>query len=191
MNNKNIQIISFDSSKKWEGWLAKNHSASDGIWLQIFKKDSGTKTISYDEALDGALCYGWIDGQKNKHDEKSWLQKFTPRRTKSVWSKRNREHIGRLITERRMKTAGLNEVETAKKDGRWDAAYDSPKNMAIPKDFIEALSKNKKAKTFFDTLNKVNLYAIAWRLQTAKKPETREKRIKKFIEMFDRGEKLH
>lgn len=190
MNDKSIQIISFDSSKKWEGWLAKNHSASDEIWLQIFKKDSGKKTISYDEALDGALCYGWIDGQKNKYDEKSWLQKFTPRRTKSVWSKRNREHIARLIKEGRMKSAGLKQVEAAKKDGRWDAAYDSPKNMAIPKDFIEALSKNKKAKTFFDTLNKANLYAIAWRLQTAKKPETREKRMKAILLMMKEGKRF-
>ncbi len=191
MKNKNIQIISFNSSKKWEDWLAKNHSVSDGIWLQIFKKDSGKKTISNDEALDSALCYGWIDGQKNKHDERSWIQKFTPRRSKSIWSKRNKEHIARLTKENRMKLAGLKEVDAAKTDGRWDVAYDSPSNMTIPKDFIEALSKNKKAKDFFKTLNRANLYSIAWRLQTAKKPETRAKRMETILSMMAQGKKFH
>ena len=188
---KDTPIKAFSSLKAWETWLATNHAKSDSLWLRIFKKDSGKKTITYDEALDVALCYGWIDGQKNKYDTDSWLQKFTPRRAKSVWSKRNREHVARLITEKRMKPSGLNEVKAAKADGRWEQAYDSPSQMKIPEDFLQALAKNKKAEAFFKTLNKANTYAIAWRLQTAKKAETREKRMKLLLEMMSEGKKLH
>jgi uncharacterized protein YdeI (YjbR/CyaY-like superfamily) len=184
-------IKAFISGEALQAWLATNHTKSDGIWLQIFKKDSGTKTITYAEALDVALCYGWIDGQKEKYDENSWLQKFTPRRLKSVWSKRNKEHIARLIKAKKMKPAGFKEIELAKADGRWEQAYDSPSNMKVPEDFLQALAKNKKADLFFKTLNKANTYAIAWRLQTAKKPETRAKRMKVLLGMMARGEKLH
>jgi uncharacterized protein YdeI (YjbR/CyaY-like superfamily) len=171
------QPISFTSSKEWRKWLAANHAKSKGIWLRFFKKDSGEKTVTYAEALQEALCYGWIDGQANKYDARSYIQKFTPRRPKSIWSKRNTEIAERLIQEGKMKKAGMQQVELAKADGRWQQAYDSPKNMTLPEDFLQQLSKDKKAKAFFDGLNKANQYAIAWRLQTAKKPETREKRL--------------
>lgn len=188
---KGILIKSFSSARNWETWLATNHTKSDGLRIQFFKKHSGTKTITYAEALDVALCYGWIDGQAYPFDKDSWLQKFTPRRAKSMWSKRNQEHVARLIKVGKMKPAGLKVVEAAKADGRWEQAYDSPSNMKMPDDFLRALAKNKKAEAFFKTLNKTNTYAIAWRLQTAKKPETREKRMEMLLEMMAKGEKLH
>jgi uncharacterized protein YdeI (YjbR/CyaY-like superfamily) len=188
---KTVPIKSFSTTQKWHAWLLKNHASQQGIELRLFKKDSGIKSITYAEAVDEALCFGWIDGIKKKYDEKSWIQKFTPRRPKSLWSKTNRENIARLIKEKRMQPAGLKEVEAAKKDGRWEAAYDSPKNMEVPADFLKELKKNKKAYEFFKTLNKSNIYAIAWRLQTAKKPETREKRLKILIEMMKDNKKIH
>jgi uncharacterized protein YdeI (YjbR/CyaY-like superfamily) len=190
-DKNNLEIIPFKTPKEWEQWLSKNHSSSNGIWLRFFKKDSGIKTVTYKQALDEALCYGWIDGQAKSFDEKSWIQKFTPRRKKSIWSKRNIEHIERLLKLGKMRPAGLKEIESAKADGRWKQAYDSPSKMTIPDDFIKALSKNKKAKAFFETLNKTNIYSIAWRLQTAKKPETREKRMKSIVKMLARSEKFH
>jgi uncharacterized protein YdeI (YjbR/CyaY-like superfamily) len=190
-NKKDAPTESFASANAWEKWLAANHATSDGIWLRIFNKDSGKKTVTYAEALDDALCYGWIDGQKKKCDSDSWIQKFTPRKTRSIWSKRNIEHIERLTNEKRMKAAGVKAVEDAKKDGRLDAAYDSPSNSATPDDLLEHLEKNKEAKAFFDSLNKANKYAIIWRLQTAKKPETREKRMNIILQMLAKGEKFH
>lgn len=185
-------IKSFDSAKQWKKWLVEHHATGDsGIWLRIFKKNSGEATITYDEALDEALCFGWIDGQKKKYDEKSWLQKFTPRRSKSIWSKRNKTRASQLIEEKRMQPPGLKEIEAAKKDGRWSSAYDSPKNMEVPADFIKELEKNKKANEFFKTLNKANLYAIAWRLHTAKKSETRAGRMKIILEMMKNRQKLY
>jgi uncharacterized protein YdeI (YjbR/CyaY-like superfamily) len=159
--------------------------------LRIFKKDAGKKTVTHGEALDEALCFGWIDGQGKSYDDKSWLLKFTPRRPKSIWSKRNTEHVERLIKEKRMKSSGIKEVGNAKKDGRWEKAYDSSKNMEMPSDFLEALKKDREAYTFFKTLNRANTYAIAWRLQTAKKPETREKRMKAIIATLSQGRKFH
>ena len=193
MNKDNDTLIkSFSSSKKWKEWLAMNYATfNNGIWLRIFKKDSGEKTITYDEALDEALCFGWIDGQKKTYDEKSWLQKFTPRRSKSIWSKRNKARVVLLIEEKRMQPSGLKEIETAKKDGRWDKAYDSPSQMEIPSDFLAILEKDQQAYEFFKTLNKANIYAIAWRLQTAKTLETREKRMKVLLEMMKNRQKLH
>ena len=164
---------------------------SDGILLRIYKKDSGVTSVTYAEALDQALCFGWIDGQKKPRDNESWLQKFTPRRAKGVWSKRNTEHAERLIKSGAMAPAGLKEVTAAKEDGRWKAAYDSPGSATPPDDFLTALNKNKKAKAFFETLNKSNIYAIVYRLQTAKKPETRTKRMKMILAMMARGEKFH
>ncbi len=185
-------IQSFASSKQWKEWLAMNYAISNnGIWLRIFKRDSDEATITYDEALDEALCFGWIDGQKKAYDEKSWLQKFTPRRSKSIWSKRNRTRVVQLIKEKRMQPSGLKEIETAKKDGRWDKAYDSPNQMEIPADFLALLKKDQQAYEFFKTLNKANTYAIAWRLETAKKPETREKRMQILLKMMKRRQKLH
>ncbi len=190
-NNIELQIKTFSSSRKFREWLSKNYNKKEGVWLRLFKKDSGKKTFSHAEALEEALCYGWIDGQGKKYDDESWIIKFTPRREKSIWSKRNREQVDRLIKEKRMTEHGLKEVEKAKADGRWAAAYDSPKNMEVPKDFIDELKKNKKAYEFFKSLNKTNTYAIAWRLQTAKKPETRERRMKKFLDMMKRSEKFY
>ena len=184
-------MLTFASTKEFTSWMAKHHKVSAGIWLKHFKVKSGTPTITYAEALDVALCYGWIDGQKKAFDAESWLQKFTPRRPKSIWSKRNKEHVARLEKSGRMKAAGLKEVKAAKADGRWEQAYDSPRNITVPKDFLNELTKNKKAEVFFKTLNKTNIYSIAWRLQTAKKPETRSKRMKTILEMLKKGEKFH
>jgi uncharacterized protein YdeI (YjbR/CyaY-like superfamily) len=181
----------FKTSQAFETWLAKNHDISKGFWLKIFKKDSGKKTISYAEALDVALCYGWIDGQKQAFDELAYLQKFCPRIEKSIWSKINIGHVERLIKDGRMRNAGLIAVEKAKANGNWEKAYDSPSKMTIPEDFIKELSKNKKAEEFFKSLNKTNLFSIGFRLQTAKKAETREKRIKDIIDKLAKGEKFH
>ena len=191
MSGADFPTLSFDSVDKWEEYLAKNHETISGVWLKFFKKNSGVKTISYAQALDVALCYGWIDSQLKPFDDKAYLQKFSPRRTKSMWSKRNREHIARLIKEKRMQPSGMKQVIDAKKDGRWDNAYGSPSEMKIPADFLKELAKNPKAEIFFKTLNKSNTYAVAWRLHNAKKPETRQRRIKKFIEMFSKDEKLY
>jgi uncharacterized protein YdeI (YjbR/CyaY-like superfamily) len=185
------EIIAFPSAKDWEQWLARTHTGSRGVWLRFFKKGSGVASVTHAEALAAALCYGWIDGQLKKHDEESWLHKFAPRRPKSVWSKRNRELVEQLADAGKMRPAGLKEVAAAKADGRWDRAYDSPSKMTVPGDFLNALSKNKKARKFFETLNKANTYAISWRLQTAKKPETREKRMQVIIEMLTKGKQFH
>lgn len=186
-----LAIQAFASGKEFTSWLAKHHKAAAGIWIRLFKVKSELPSITYAEALDVALCYGWIDGQKKAYDTDSWLQKFTPRRPKSIWSKRNREHVDRLAKLGLMKAAGIKEVEAAKTDGRWEQAYDSPGNMNVPTDFLKELAKNKKAEAFFKTLNKTNIYSIVWRLQTAKKPETRIKRMKAILEMLKKGEKFH
>ena len=188
---ESLKILTFKSPPAFRSWLEENHAASNGIWLRVFKKDSGEKSITYGEALDQALCYGWIDGQRKAHEDRSWLQKFTPRRPKSGWSKYNTQHAERLIKSGKMTPAGLKEVEAAKADGRWKAAYDSFGNAAVTDDFLKELAKDEKAKAFFETLNKTNLYSIAYRLQTAKKPETRKKRMQVIIEMLARGEKFH
>ena len=185
------EILSFRSSSAFRKWLAANHRESDGIWLRIFKKDSQEPSVTYAEALDEALCFGWIDGQKQRHDDLSWRQRFTPRRPKSGWSKINTQHAERLIRERRMKAAGREAIDAAKKDGRWTTAYDSPSKATIPEDFLAALRKNTKAKALFESLNKANLYAIAYRLQTAKKPETRQRRLENILARLARGEAFH
>jgi uncharacterized protein YdeI (YjbR/CyaY-like superfamily) len=188
---QDLKIVSFKSAHEWERWLAKNHAASQGIWLKIYKKDSQTLSVNYPDALDGALCYGWIDGQKAAFDDKAWLQKIGPRRLKSVWSRINVGHAERLIKAGRMKPAGLEKIESAKKDGRWSKAYHPQSTATLPVDFLREVNKNGKAKVFLKTLNRVNVYAIIYRLQTAKKPETRQKRISQFVEMLSKGEKLH
>lgn len=185
------QIISFKSPSLFRKWLLKNHDTHSGFWLRIFKKSSNEKSISYQEALEEALCFGWIDSQKVKYDENSWLQKFSPRLPRSIWSKRNIKIIQNLIEQKRMHSSGLEQVEKAKADGRWDKAYESQKTAKIPEDFLVRLKKNKKAYAFFLTLNKTNLYSIFWRLQNAKKLETREKRIVSIIEMLSKGQKFH
>ena len=188
---KEIPVLLFADQQAWATWLAENHTTSTGLWLQLAKKASGLTSVSYAEALDIALCYGWIDGQKQSYDEDSWLQKFTPRGTKSIWSKINREKIAQLIERGLMQLAGLAAVESAKQDGRWDAAYDSARTMTVPDDFQAALDQSAPAAAFFATLNSANRYAVLWRIQTAKKAETRTKRIEQFIHMLENKEKLH
>ena len=182
---------SFRSAEELRVWLAKEHTRATGLLLRIYKKDSGVASVTYAEALDQALCFGWIDGKKLPLDAKSWVQKFTPRRSKSGWSKKNVAHVDRLIQAKQMTSAGLKEVEAARADGRWATAYDSPANATVPPEFVKALARNTKANQFFSTLNRANLYAIAYRLQTAKRPETKIKRIKLIVDMLARGEKFH
>jgi uncharacterized protein YdeI (YjbR/CyaY-like superfamily) len=186
-----MQTLHFKTSANFRRWLEENHAESEGIWLRIYKKDSPEKSLTYAEALDQALCYGWIDGQKKPLDKLSWLQRFTPRRPKSGWSKINTQHVERLIKAGAMTPAGMEAVEAAKADGRWESAYVSSKNASPPEDFLQELSKNKKAEAFFKTLNKANVYAIVYRLETAKKPATREKRMKMILAMMERGETFH
>jgi len=187
----NAKPLPFKSSLDFRRWLKKNHTASDGIWLRFFRKNSGVKTVTYAEALDQALCYGWIDGQAKPWDEQSWIQKFTPRRPKSNWSKRNTQHAERLIKTGAMTPHGLKVIEAAQADGRWDTAYASPREARPPADFLERLAKNKKAKAFFETLNKANIYSIVYRLETAKTAATREKRLKTIFEMMKQGQCFH
>lgn len=190
-NQPELPVIEFKTLAAWEKWLEKNHDKSPGVWMRVFKKGSGIKSIEIKDALDGALCFGWIDGQRNSLDEVSYLQKYCLRRKKSIWSKVNRENVERLIAAGKMRPAGHAQIEAAKADGRWADAYDSVKNMQVPEDFMRELRKDKKALAFFETLNSQNRYAIGFRLQTAKKAETRERRLKQFIEMMKNGEKFH
>jgi uncharacterized protein YdeI (YjbR/CyaY-like superfamily) len=188
---KKLPVVAFKLPREWRDWLARNHARSQGVWLRFFKKASGIASINYGQALDEALCHGWIDGQVKKGDDKSWLQRYTPRRRKSLWSKRNTLHASRLIKAGKMRSRGFEEINAARADGRWERAYDSQSAMRIPEDFIRKLAKDKRAKTFFGTLNKANLYAIVWRLQTAIKAETRERRMKAILQMMAKGEKFH
>ena len=188
---KDLPVLLFEQQHDWAVWLDEHHGTSPGLWLRLAKKASGLQSVSYDEALEVALCYGWIDGQKKSYDDASWLQKFTPRGPKSIWSKINRAKAEALIASGRMQPAGLKAVESAKQDGRWDAAYDSPRSATVPDDFQAALDQNAKAKAFFATLNSTNRYAILFRIQTAKKAETRAKRIQEFIRMLEQHEKLY
>jgi uncharacterized protein YdeI (YjbR/CyaY-like superfamily) len=183
-------IKTFDSPEEWREWLQNNHSTSDGIFFRLYKKGSGEKTLDYQSILDEALCFGWIDAIRKSYDEVSFLQKFTPRRPRSIWSKRNCENVERLIKGGRMASAGLSEIDRAKNDGRWDRAYDAQSDMTVPDDFLDKLKKNSKAAAFFETLNSTNRFAVAFRLHNAKRSETRAKRIDLFIEKFANGEKL-
>jgi uncharacterized protein YdeI (YjbR/CyaY-like superfamily) len=181
----------FESQQDWHAWLDENHAASRGLWLQLARKGAGTPTVSYAEALETALCYGWIDGQKQTHSTEFWLQKFTPRSAKSVWSQINREKALALVEAGKMKPAGLKEIERAKGDGRWDAAYASASKVTVPEDFQAALDANARAKAFFGTLDSRNRYGILYRVQTAKKAETRSRRIAQFVQMLERHETLY
>jgi len=185
-----LPILLFTTAHEWRTWLEKHHTSSDGVWLRFYKKGRG-ESINHTLALDEALCFGWIDSQAAKYDEDSYLQKFTPRRAKSIWSKRNIEITEKLIKEGRMTRAGQAQIDAAKADGRWQQAYDSPANMEVPKDFLDQLEQRPKAREFFATLNKTNLYSIAWRLQTAKTEATRTRRLQAILEMLDKGEKFH
>jgi uncharacterized protein YdeI (YjbR/CyaY-like superfamily) len=180
-----------EDQEAWLSWLRKNHATSSGVWLRIAKKSADVRSVSYLQAVDAALCFGWIDGQKKGDDESYWLQRFTPRSGKSIWSKINREKAIRLIALGQMNAAGIREVERAKRDGRWDRAYDSASGATIPADFQAVLNKTPRAKAFFATLDSRNRYAVLFRIQTAKKAETRAKRVKQFTEMLSQHKKIH
>jgi uncharacterized protein YdeI (YjbR/CyaY-like superfamily) len=188
---KDLPVLLFKSQKLWHDWLDKHHAQQHGVWLKLAKKSSGKQSISYAEAVEESLCYAWVDSQLQAYDTDYYLQKFTPRSPKSVWSKVNVTKVESLIKANKMQPAGLAAMEAAKQSGAWQAAYDSSSNSVVPEDFQAELDKNPKAKQYFETLNKANVYAFCWRIQTAKKPETRKARIEKFIDMLIRGEKLH
>ena len=190
-NQTEQPVIAFDSVTAFRKWLTQHHADHPGIWLKIAKKASGIPTVTYAEALDEALCFGWIDGQKKSFDTTAFLQKFTKRGKRSVWSKINVDHVVRLEKEGRMKPAGLAVVAAAKADGRWEAAYHSSRTAEMPEDFFAALEAEPDAKAFFDTLNKTQRYGFFFRITTAKKAETRSKRIADFVKMLKRGETLH
>ena len=183
-----LPTLPFESKNEFAEWLAKNHDKSAGAWLKLAKKDAEILSVTYKEAVNVALCYGWIDGQAKSFDDKFWLVKFTPRRPKSIWSQINTKRVEQLIASGEMKPSGLKAVEAAKQDGRWAAAYSSSKNIIVPEDFQSALSKNKKAKTFFESLTGSKRYSFLFRIETAKKAETRMKRILQFVEMLEKGE---
>jgi|SRR6185369_5469478 len=185
-----LPVLAFEGTAAFADWI-EQHVADAGMWLKIAKKGSGVTTISYAEGLEVALCWGWIDGKKLSYDEQYFLQKFTPRRAKSVWSKVNVEKVAALTAAGKMRPSGLAAVEAAKADGRWEQAYDGAATMEMPAEFAAALEANPRAKEFWGTLNKTNTYAFLWRIQTAKKPETRAARIEKFITMLNEGKGLH
>jgi uncharacterized protein YdeI (YjbR/CyaY-like superfamily) len=191
MKHDSYPHLEFKTPTEFEHFLKENHHKVPGIWMKIAKKGSGVITATYDESLEVALCYGWIDGQVNRLDETYYIQKWTPRTKRSSWSKRNTEIVARLIKEKRIQTAGLVQIETAKKDGRWNAAYGGAKDVVIPEDFLKKLKQDKKAYEFYLSLNKSNLFAIYYRLQTAKKPETRERRMNLILEMMKKKAKLY
>jgi uncharacterized protein YdeI (YjbR/CyaY-like superfamily) len=181
----------FSSQRQWEGWLETNHRKADGLWLRLAKKGSGLSSVTYGEALDIAICYGWIDGQKKPESEQAWLQRFVPRSAKSVWSKINREKSLALIAQGKMQAAGLEAVESAKKSGRWESAYDSPKSAEVPDDLQAELDASPGAREFFLSLDRANRYAILFRIQTVKKAATRVAKIRQFVEMLERNERIH
>mgnify|MGYP003514700879 CR=1 FL=1 len=185
-----LPVQLFHDDKEWERWLSA-HADDKGLWLKIAKKGSGIASVNYAQALDVALCHGWIDGQKRGFDEQFFLQRFTPRRPRSLWSKINIGKVEALFTSGRMQSSGLREVEAAKSDGRWEAAYHGSSSMEVPVELAVALAKNRKAKAFFDALDKTNRYSFCWRVHTAKKPETRIARAEKFVAMLANGETIH
>jgi uncharacterized protein YdeI (YjbR/CyaY-like superfamily) len=184
-------ICLFADQAAWAIWLEKNHRKSEGLWLRLAKKASGLRSVTYSDAVEIALCYGWIDGQKRAESEEAWLQRFLPRTAKSIWSKINREKAAALMACGRMKAAGLEAVACAKKDGRWGAAYDSPRTVRVPEDFQAALDGNARAHEFFRGLDGANRYAMLFRIQTVKKAETRARKIREFVEMLERNETIH
>ena len=186
-----LPVLKFGSQAEWEKWLDENGNQADGVWLKYAKKDSGEITLNHTQAVETALCYGWIDSQAKTFDDKYYLQKFSPRRPRSTWSKINVERAEELIAAGRLKPAGLDQVEAAKADGRWAAAYAGQRTAEAPADFLEALAKNKKAAEFYETLNKANKYAIIWRLHHSKKPETRAANIERYVDMLADGQKFH
>jgi uncharacterized protein YdeI (YjbR/CyaY-like superfamily) len=191
MPTDDLPILPFPSQRPWEEWLEANHAQSRGVWLKIAKKASGIETVSHAEALDVALCFGWIDGQRGRLDDEWFLQRFTPRRPRSRWSQINRDKVERLIADGRMRPAGQSEIDRAKQDGRWDAAYAGQRTIEVPPDLQRALDAQPNAKEFFATLDSANRYAVLYRIHDAKRAETRARRIEKFVAMLARGEKIH
>jgi uncharacterized protein YdeI (YjbR/CyaY-like superfamily) len=186
-----LPILRFASREEWRAWLAAQHATSAGVWLKLAKAGTGIASVTYAEALEVALCHGWIDGQKGGFDDEFWLQRFTPRKPRSRWSRINRDKATALIERGEMEPAGLREVDAAKADGRWDAAYEGQRTATVPDDLQRALDANPAAAAFFSTLDGANRYAILYRVQDAKKPETRARRIDKYVAMLAAGEKLH
>ena len=186
-----LPTILFPSPTEWEEWLEENHVASAGVWIKMAKKDSGIASVRYPGVLESALCFGWIDGRREALDERYFLQRFTRRRARSNWSRINRETAERLTAEGRMRPAGLAEVERAQADGRWAAAYEGQKRIEVPDDLRRELDARPHAKAFFAELNSQNRYAILYRLQDAKKPETRARRLAKFVAMLEAGETIY
>jgi uncharacterized protein YdeI (YjbR/CyaY-like superfamily) len=186
------EVLPFATPEEWEAWLRAHHqTVTAGVWIKFARKGSGIPTVTYRDALQVALRFGWIDGQARSHDESWYLQRFTPRRARSIWSKRNRDFATALIEAGEMEPAGLREVERAKADGRWDAAYDAPSTATVPDDLKAALDANPAAAEFFAGLDGRNRYAILHRVQTAKRPETRARRIETFVAMLEAGEKIY
>ena len=181
----------FRNAKAFESWLRKNHAKSDGLWLKIAKRGADEPSVTYPEAVEIALCWGWIDGQKEGLNDQHFLQRFTPRRARSIWSKINVDKVAALIEAGRMQAPGYAQIEAAKADGRWAQAYDGARTSAVPEDLLAALEADPKAKAFFATINAANRYAVLWRIQTAVKAETRARRIAQLVEMLARGETIH
>ena len=186
-----LPVRRFASRPAWRKWLAANHERSAGVWMELAKKDSGLRSVSRADALEDALCFGWIDSQSMSLDEKRYLQRFTPRRSRSKWSKINCAAVERLHAEGRLAPAGLREMEAARRDGRWAAAYDSPRTITVPPDLAARLAKSAKARRFFEALDSQNRYAILYRLHQAKRPETRQRRLEQFVAMLHAGETIH
>ena len=186
-----LPVMSFESTGAWDKWLAAHHADSPGLWLKIAKKGATGRTVSYSDALDVALCHGWIDGQKGSHDSGYWLQRFTPRKPGSRWSRINTERVAALIAAGRMRPSGLAEVERAQADGRWEQAYESQSRVTVPEDLARALAANPRARAFFATLDSANRYAILYRIGAAKRPETRARRVATFVAMLSEHKKIH
>lgn len=186
-----LPILAFAAAADWEAWLAAQPVTSPGLWLKLAKKGSGIASVSQPEAVEGALCHGWIDGQGQSLDERYWLLRFTPRKPRSKWSAINRAKALVLIKQDQMRPSGLAEIERAKADGRWDVAYPSPRQATVPDDLQRALKRAPKAQRLFDKLDSTNRYAILHRVHDAKKPETRAERIKKYVAMLARGETIY
>lgn len=191
MPTDDLPVLGFGSAAEWDGWLTEHHADSPGAWLKIPKKGSGATGVAYPDALGVALCHGWIDGQKGRLDDGYWLQRFTPRRAGSKWSRINTEQASALIEAGRMRPAGLREVERARADGRWAAAYEPQSSAAVPEDLARALDGNAAARAFFEGLDRANRYAILYRVTEAKRPETRARRIATFVTMLSEGKKIH
>jgi uncharacterized protein YdeI (YjbR/CyaY-like superfamily) len=190
VTKSDLPIIELASQTEWRAWLEEHHGSSKGVWLKIAKKAAPATTVTHVEALEEALCHGWIDGQRDRYDEHFFLQRFTPRGPRSKWSQINRESAKRLIASGKMHAAGHAQVRAARADGRWDAAYEPQSTAAVPEDFRRALDQNQPAREFFETLTGVSRYAFLYRISDAKRPETRAKRIAQFVELLAEGKKL-